>query len=436
MTTAELAELAPGFDWDGVPGRRRAWPGATAWWCSENTAFPKIAAIYAETPLETLKAWQAFSLADDAAPYLSQALRRRPLRVPQQDADRPAGAAAALEARRAASVRRPASARRVGQVYVAALLPAREPRPRCEALVGDMQTALNGAHREARLDEPGHQGQGAGEARQFTVKIGYPDKWRDYSGADRSRPTTSTATSSAPSTFDWDFQRRPAGRAGGPRRVGHDAADRQRLLQPVRATRSSSRPRSCSRRSSIRTADPAINYGGIGGVIGHEITHGFDDQGRKYDGTGSSPTGGPPRTRPSSRPQPTGWARSTRPSSRCPGATINGELTMGENIADLGGLLLALDAYHASLHGQPAPIIDGLTGDQRVFLGWAQVWREQDPRRRAAPAAGHRPALARARAGERPMRNVDAWYAAFGVKPGDKMYVARRTSGSGSGEAL
>ena len=106
------------------------------------------------------------------------------------------------------------------------------------------------------------------------------------------------------------------------------------------------------------------------------------------------------------------------------GGKINGELTMGENIADLGGLLLALDAYHDSLHGRPAPIIDGLTGDQRVFLGWAQVWRAKtrdDALRRQLVSDPHSPERARV---DVPMRNIDAFYDAFGVKTGDPMFVA------------
>ena len=106
-----------------------------------------------------------------------------------------------------------------------------------------------------------------------------------------------------------------------------------------------------------------------------------------------------------------------------PGAHIKGELTMGENIADLGGVLVALDAYHASLHGQPAPVIDGLTGDQRFFLGFAQIWREKmrdDALREALVSDPHSPSHYRVVA---TLRNVDAWYAAFDVKPGDPMYV-------------
>ena len=154
------------------------------------------------------------------------------------------------------------------------------------------------------------------------------------------------------------------------------------------------------------------------------MTHGFDDQGRKSDGHGVLTdwwTAG--RRRQVRGRGRRSSARSTPPIEPLPGVNVNGALTMGENIADLGGLLLALDAYHASLHGQPAPVLDGFTGDQRVFLGWAQVWRAKIARRCAQAAGGHRPALAGAFPGRRPVRNVDAWYDAFGVKPGDKLYL-------------
>ena len=107
-----------------------------------------------------------------------------------------------------------------------------------------------------------------------------------------------------------------------------------------------------------------------------------------------------------------------------PGVHVNGDLTMGENIADLGGLTLALDAYHASLHGKPAPVIDGLTGDQRVFLGWAQAWRGKGTDaaiRQQVVSDPHSPRQFRVNGA---VSNIDAWYAAFGVKPGDKLYVA------------
>ena len=172
-------------------------------------------------------------------------------------------------------------------------------------------------------------------------------------------------------------------------------------------------------------ADMAVNYGGIGAVIGHEITHGFDDQGRKSDGTGMLRDWWSPEDAAKFEVQAARYGAQYEAINfpQLPGIHIIGKLTMGENIGDLGGILMALDAYHLSLHGQPAPVIDGFTGDQRVFLGWAQVWRtltRDDALRQLITTNPHSPGQVRAFA---PLRNVDAWYEAFGVKEGDAEYV-------------
>ncbi len=170
-------------------------------------------------------------------------------------------------------------------------------------------------------------------------------------------------------------------------------------------------------------ADPAVNYGGIGGVIGHEMTHGFDDQGRQFDGDGKL----------------TDWwtkedaARFVASAKRLnaqydtyapfPGVHVKGDQTTGENIADLGGVLIALDAYHNSLQGKPAPVIDGLTGDPRFFLAYAQSWRDketEDQERDYLVSDVHSPEVYRVNG---VVRNVDSWYEAFGVKPGDALYL-------------
>ena len=122
-------------------------------------------------------------------------------------------------------------------------------------------------------------------------------------------------------------------------------------------------------------ADPAINYGAIGGVIGHELTHGFDDQGRKIDAIGALRDWWTEEDANTFEARAKVLGAQYSKFEPLPGVHVNGDLTMGENIADLGGLTLALDAYRASLKGQPAPVLDGFTGDQRVFLGWAQAWR-------------------------------------------------------------
>jgi putative endopeptidase len=171
-------------------------------------------------------------------------------------------------------------------------------------------------------------------------------------------------------------------------------------------------------------ADPAINYGGAGGIIGHELTHGFDDEGRKIDATGALRdwwTAGDAKTFEARAKMLGAQYSEFQP---IPGARVNGDLTMGENIADLGGLTLGLDAYHASLGGKPAPVIDGLTGDQRVLLGWAQAWRGKvtdDFVRKQVVSDPHSPRQFRVNG---VVRNIDTWYGAFDVKPGDKLYVA------------
>jgi putative endopeptidase len=159
-------------------------------------------------------------------------------------------------------------------------------------------------------------------------------------------------------------------------------------------------------------------------VIGHEISHGFDDQGRKSDGDGVLRDWWTAEDAAKFNAQRDRLGAQYSAFEPLPGAHVQGMLTMGENIGDMGGLSLALDAYHASLKGQPAPVIDGLTGDQRVFLGWAQVWREKirdEQLRQRLATDPHSPAVYRVNG---TIRNIPGWYQAFGVEAGDKLYVA------------
>jgi putative endopeptidase len=170
-------------------------------------------------------------------------------------------------------------------------------------------------------------------------------------------------------------------------------------------------------------ADPAVNYGAIGAIIGHEITHGFDDQGRKIDDTGKLRDWWTAEDAKRFQSQADIFGAQYDSYEGAPGMHINGKLTMGENIADLGGLLMAVDAYHASLKGQPAPVIDELTGDQRLFLAFAQAWQDKerdDALKEQIASDPHAPAIFRVIG---PTRNIDAWYDAFGVKDG-KYYLS------------
>ncbi|MGH3672131.1 MAG: M13-type metalloendopeptidase, partial [Pseudonocardiaceae bacterium] len=170
------------------------------------------------------------------------------------------------------------------------------------------------------------------------------------------------------------------------------------------------------------TADDAVNYGGIGAVIGHEISHAFDDQGRKFDGTGNLRDWWTPQDVQRFTTRTKALAAQYSAYEPLPGEHINGELTLGENIADLSGLTVARRAYQLSLGGRPAPVLDGFTGMQRFFLGWAQVWRgktrDQDLRVQLL-SDPHSPNQFRANG---VVSNIPEYYAAFGVKPGDKLY--------------
>ena len=171
-------------------------------------------------------------------------------------------------------------------------------------------------------------------------------------------------------------------------------------------------------------ADAAVNYGAIGSVIGHEITHGFDDQGRKIDASGALKDWWTPADAKRFDTAAEAFGAQYATYEAAPGSFINPKLTMGENIADLAGLQVAYDAYHRSLGGKEAPVIDGLTGDQRFFLAFAQGWRskERDDAIKSQVASDpHSPARFRVIG---PVRNLDTWYAAFGITPDSKFYIA------------
>jgi endothelin-converting enzyme/putative endopeptidase len=171
-------------------------------------------------------------------------------------------------------------------------------------------------------------------------------------------------------------------------------------------------------------ADPAVNYGAIGAIIGHEIGHGFDDQGRQFDATGRIRDWWTPAAAAEFAKRAERLGKQFEQFEPIPGTRINGKLTMGENIGDLGGLEMAYDAYrrYVAQHGEPKPV-DGLTGDQRFFLSYAQAWRakvREGAMRERLLSDPHSPPEQRVNG---IVRNVDAWYKAFDVKPGDKLYL-------------
>jgi len=417
-TLAELQAQTPGYDWNRYLVGTEL-PKVDRFIVTTNTSFPKYAKIYADTPLETLKAWQAFKVIDGAAPMLSKrfvdaSFEFRNKTLSGQPEQRPRW-------KRGVAQVNGLLGEAVGKEYVAAYFPPAS-KAKMVALVGDIRTVLKtrieasdwmGAETKAKAQD---------KLAKFTVKIGYPDKWRDYSKLEIKE---GDAYGNTIREGAWDYR--------------HDV---ERLNQPVDKSEWGMTPQTVNAYyNSVNNeivfpaailqapffhpdADPAVNYGGIGGVIGHEIGHGFDDQGRKSDGDGVLRDWWTAEDAAKFEVQKVKLGKQYSAFEPFPGMHVNGDLTMGENIGDMSGLGFGLDAYHVSLQGKPSPVLDGFTGDQRVYLGWAQVWRQKsrdDALKQQIASDPHSPAVYRVNG---TVRNQPGWYAAFDVKPGDKLYIA------------
>ncbi|MDZ4110159.1 MAG: M13-type metalloendopeptidase [Brevundimonas sp.] len=417
-TEAELAAAAPGFDWAAwAEGAGVAHvPTLIA---ANNTAFPGMAQVFAETPVETLQSWQAFHVIDQASPYLSSAFVDNRFNfygktLGGQPENQPRW-------KRGVETVDGSLGEVLGREYVARHFPA-ESKAQMEELVANLRAAMTARIQGLDWMSPETREQALYKMSRFGVKIGYPDEWREYDGL-RLEPGDLYGNVERSAAFEWAFNVAKLTQPVNPLEWGMTPQTVNAYYNPVR--NEIVFPAAILQAPFFDpNADPAVNYGGIGAVIGHEITHGFDDQGRKTDGDGALRDWwtADDAARFEARAKVLGDQYSAL--SPLEGVTVNGDLTMGENIADLGGLLLALDAYHLYLDGQPAPVINGLTGDQRVFLGWAQVWRENirdEALRQQVTVDPHSPAQYRAAA---TVRNIDAWYEAFGVKPGDEQYLA------------
>ncbi len=417
-TLADLNRNAPGFDWT-------AWATAAGIQDaprivqSQDSAYPGMARVFSETPIATLQAWQAFHVIDQASPYLSQAFVDARFdfygkALSGQPENRPRW-------KRGVSLVDGSLGEALGREYVARYFPA-ESKAQMEELVANLRAAMTERLRNLDWMSDATRQQALYKMSRFGVKIGYPEQWRSYDGL-RLVPGDLYGNVERASAFEWQWSLGKLTRPVDPLEWGMTP-------QTVNAYYNPPRNEIVFPAAILQppffdpNADPAVNYGGIGAVIGHEITHGFDDQGRKVDGDGVLRDWWTAED--AAKFEQRAAVLGAQYSALAPleGSNVNGDLTMGENIADLGGLLLALDAYHRSLNGQPAPVINGLTGDQRVFLGWAQVWRENirdDALRQQVTVDPHAPAQYRAAV---PPRNIDAWYAAFGVQPGDEQYLA------------
>jgi len=417
MTVADLANFAPGFPWatffkaQGIDATRKVI-------VRENTAFPPLAQVFAKTPVAVWRDYLTIHYLHSMAGYLPKAI---------DDADfdfygKVLGGQAQQLPRETRAVKLIDSAlpHPFGKLYVAKYFPP-ETKAKAEALVANLLKAYDADIRKiAWMSEVTRQ-KALDKLHAFTPHIGYPDKWRDFSGLTIAKDDLVGDIERA-NAFEWQY------------RLG-------RIDQPVDRNEWGMTPPTINAYytqlfNSIffpaailqppffdPNADDAVNYGGIGAVIGHEISHGFDDQGSKYTGGGILQSWWTDDDRKAFESRVSMLGAQYDSYEGLPGLHVNGKLTMGENIGDLSGISIALQAYHASLGGKPAPVIDGFTGDQRFFLAFAQIWRgkyRDGQMRQQVLSNPHSPPHFRVVG---PTRNVDAWYAAFGVKPGDKMYL-------------
>ena len=430
MTVAELQAYAPDFNWRGFLDNAGL-SGLDHVVVQEKTAFPRIAAVYAATPIDVIKAWQAFTIADNAALYLSQPFvqarfdfRGKALSGQPEEEARWKQAIHAVSGGLCDGDDRTECFGNlgfgVGQLYTAQYFPPAS-KAKIEALVDDVKAAFRARLERVDWMGPATKVEALKKLDTYQIKVGYPDRPRDYSGVEMHADDLVGDVRRA-GAADWKFY---VDRLNGP----VDRTDWDMTPETNNAYNGSLRdivfPAGILQPPIFDpSADPAINYGAIGAVIGHEMTHGFDDQGRKLDADGKLRDWWTPADAAAFEARAKRLGAQFSSYEPVPGAHINGDLTMGENIADLGGLNIALEAYHRSLHGRPAPVIDGFTGDQRVFLGWAQAWRgkaRDDYVRKQVVSDPHSPRAFRVIG---PMRNIDAWYAAFGVQSGDAYYLA------------
>jgi putative endopeptidase len=416
MTLKDLNTYAPGFDWDTY-FKGAGVGSASKIVLTQNTAIPKIAAIWAQTPVETLKAWEAFRTIDDASPYLSTrfsmarwAFRSRDLSGAQSQPELWKRSVAVVEDKVGFAL---------GKAYVEKYFPA-DSKTKMEALVGDLKAALKIRIENLTWMGPETKAKALEKLSKFGVKIGYPDKWFDYSKLELKAGDLAGNVERS-GQFEWNHQLSQLEKPVDPTEWGMTPQTVNAYYAPTR--NEIVFPAAILQPPFFNpNADPAVNYGAIGGVIGHEVTHGFDDQGRNYDGDGKLSDWWTAEDAAKFKVQTTKLGAQYDTYEVLPGVHVQGSLTMGENIADLGGLLMGLDAYRLSLKGAPAPVIDGFTGDQRVFLGFAQVWRNKvrnEALKQQVVSDPHSPSHFRAVG---PTRNIDDWYKAFDVTDG-KYYL-------------
>lgn len=368
--------------------------------------------------LETLKAYLAFQMIDTYAPLLSESLEKMHF-----DFHKTTLSGVTEQEplwRRGVDACNGMLGMPVGQLYVEKYFSAKS-KEKMNTLVKNLMVAF-----EKRIDQLEWMGNGTKKQAkeklsQFTPKIGYPDVWKDYSTV-KILPDNIIANMGEISEFEHNYQINKLGKP----------INRSEWFMPPQTVNAYYNPlmNEIVFPAAILQppffnldAEDAVNYGGIGAVIGHEISHGFDDSGRKYDGKGNLRNWWTPTDQEEFESRSMRLVKQYDSYKPFPTDSINGKFTLGENIGDLGGMSVAYTAYQLSLDGKDAPVMDGFSGDQRFFIGWAQVWRrkyrDKELKKRLLTDP-HSPSQYRCNG---IVSNLDPFYAAFNIKPDSQMFI-------------
>jgi predicted metalloendopeptidase len=416
-TRAELDQLSPGFPWQPLLAAQGL-DGQTEFVVRELDAVQALSALFKQIPVERWHAYfeyQYLAANADVLPAAFDAERfdfyGHILNGQPQQRERWKRAVAALNG---------GLGEVTGQLYVQKYFPP-EAKQKVVALVENLRLAYSARIQQLAWMSADTKKVALEKLAAFRPKIGYPDKWRDYSAL-QVVAGDAFGNKSRADVFEWHRQLE---RLGKPT----DRDEWHMTPQTINAYYNPTFNEIVFPAAILQppffdpNADAAINYGGIGGVIGHEMGHGFDDQGSKSDARGVLRTWWQPEDDQAFRKRVDSLAAQFDQFEALPGLNVNGRLTLGENIGDLGGLSVAYEAYHISLQGLKAAVLDGFTGDQRFFLSWAQVWRSlyrDEQLRTLVMSNPHSPPKFRVNG---PVRNLDAWYTAFDVKAGDQLYL-------------
>ena len=417
-THSELNELAPGFTWQEFLGAAGV-DNQNDYIVREVDVVATAGTVFNAVPVERWQSYLRYHYLSTVADVLPKPIDDenfdfygRTLNGQNAQRERWKRAVGAVNANLGEAV---------GQIYVEHYFPPAA-RAQAIALVENLRAAYGERIRDLSWMSAATKKVAAQKLATFRPKIGYPTRWRDYATLEI-RPNDALGNTERATAFEW---RRKVLRINLPT----DRDEWSMSPQTVNAYYYSTFNEVVFPAAILQppffdpAADPAVNYGAIGGVIGHEMGHGFDDQGAKSDAQGVLRTWWQPQDEAAFKELVDRLATQYDGFEALPGLHVNGRLTLGENIGDLGGLSVSYAAYHLSLHGRPAPVIDGLTGDQRFFLSQAQVYQSlyRDAlMRRLVVSNPHSPPQFRVNG---VVRNMDAWYAAFDVQPTDRLYLA------------